>query len=99
MITNFKIFESIDLEIGNYLILKEQENRLLFLKDRWNMNPYLCVKIVEITKSGAYYVETFDKKTKKELIFWVEHQDIERRATESEIKDFEMKKLALKYNI
>ena len=94
-----KAFESIDkYKEGDYIIIKPfGSEHLTNLSEKWNMYPFKCAQIVEIS-GEAFYMETFDVKTNKYLIFWLLDEDIERKATEEEIIYFEAKRNSNKFN-
>jgi len=83
---------------GDYIIISKISSRIRILGDRWNMHPYFCTQIVDVS-DDAYYMETFDKENNKDLIFWLKDGDIDRIATKEEIKDFETLRNSIKFNI
>jgi hypothetical protein len=94
-----KTFESIGkYKEGDYIIISDESKQVYHLTEKWNMYPYNCAQILDFN-GQAYYMETFDVETKKYLIFWLLDEDIERKATEEEILEFETKKNSNKFNI
>lgn len=83
---------------GDYIIIKEDSKQVYHLIEKWNMYPYNCTQILDFN-GQAYYMETFDVHNDKYLIFWLLDEEIERKATEEEIIEFEAKRNSIKFNI
>jgi len=93
-----KYYESNIYNEGDYIIIKEGGEQITKLADKWKMFPYKCTQIVDFN-GEAYYMETFDRYNYKYLIFWLLNDEIERKATEEEIIEFEAERDSKKYNI
>ena len=114
MITNFKIFESINIgepRVGDYVILnldKKEKNLLKRCQDfRGHHNDELDYNTARII--GMHAHELLIKEPAESRRFFAifsnnlessfKISDIIRLATEDEIKDFKLKKDANKYNL
>lgn len=80
----------------DYIIIKNSD-RIKMMGEKYDFYPHFCVKIIQVIE--AYYVETFDEKTNKDLIFWILDEDIERKATKEEIEEYIIKRSSIKYNL
>jgi len=84
-----------DYLIGAYVRLKESENP----DEQWVV--FKVVKIIQksVSRKTSYYVEGFYLNTNERIEFWIGEDYIDRKPTLKEIKEFELKKDADKYNL
>lgn len=87
-------------KVGDYVLLADDEN------DSWRV--YYEVKILDICsnkdregedKLEDYYVEAVHRRTQDIKRFWIDEYEIERKMTKKEIKEWEFKQDAKKYNL
>ena len=89
-------------KIGTWVLLEIDND------SPWTVYPYVKIINRESTMShndedeeplNDYEVETFSLKNGKTETFWVDDFDIDRKLTNREIKDVQLKIDAMKYNL
>jgi len=83
----FENSESPNYKVGDYILLKDDENK-------WVID--IEVKIIEIL--GGYKISSFYPNGNIARI-WVDETEIDRKMTTREIKDYKIRKEAEKYNL